>query len=287
MKIDIKAKQKKGVWQAKVIRDPDSDEERWIASISGSSDLQIICKTYEEGCRKVDELIEIVNTFHGHPEPLALNYWRDPSIQNWISCREAGIIPKIRRYGGESWLGISEPILQRMGLDQKTFIKALDIDDITIQNLCIKSLKSIQAHQDAKSKGETHLSRRKDMFSLEVVDWLICVMMDSFYWYERDEIPIDLRMLIRYRLIPGASRIEDQLAVVKERKNAIWIASQIRAKGLKPSFRSVAKIMGIEPSTVKRWFSSFEEFDEASDMMKRLFNADGSLKPLHSIDPDA
>jgi hypothetical protein len=58
------------------------------------------------------------------------------------------------------------------------------------------------------------------------------------------------------------------------------VAGELRAAGSEVSFRKVAKLMRVQPSTVQRWFGSEAEFQAEADRLAPWFAPDG---PFASI----
>jgi hypothetical protein len=105
-------------------------------------------------------------------------------------------------------------------------------------------------------------------------------MLDALSWTGNLYIPRDLIVLARSRLIQGQSEIEEAVYIRAKKNHAAVIAGQMLIQNVKPSFRRVAKAMRVQPSTVKRWSDSEEEFLSEAEKWESCY-APGGL--LHEI----
>jgi hypothetical protein len=137
--------------------------------------------------------------------------------------------------------------------------------------------KIIEARKLAKM-GKSHLVRRGLTIPDKLVDWLINCSLDSLSWNDDLRIPRDLIVLIRERL--GGSNPEyRQASEANEKKhNAALIAGQIKARGLKPTYKILGEMLEVAPSTVKRWFKP-GEFERESEFWASSFDEHGNLHP--------
>ena len=103
-------------------------------------------------------------------------------------------------------------------------------------------------------------------------------MLDSLSWNDDLFIPRDLIVLIRERL--GGSNPEyEQASDAHERRSAaIQIGGQLKARGIAPSFRMLARILKVSPTTVMRWFPD-GEFEQEIELVSRWFDENGKIKP--------
>jgi hypothetical protein len=61
--------------------------------------------------------------------------------------------------------------------------------------------------------------------------------------------------LIKHQLGSISSTYEFDLDKREKRQQARWIAAQIAAKGKSPTYRQIGRAMGVQASTVMRWFA--------------------------------
>lgn len=209
-----------------------------------------------------------------------IEYIKNPSLEGYARCRRLGYWPDYPTFGGNSALGHVEDILKDTGISHQDFVGILDADNEVLSRISLKLIENVVLARNLKLSGETHVLGRSLALRDELIDWLICCMLDGLRWNGIEEIPVDLLVLIRSRLIPGESKIEAKLQQSRMKQRATWIAASAIASGKNPSFRFIARFMKVEASTVMRWFESEQEFRRAAEHLVPLFQEDGSLKPL-------
>jgi hypothetical protein len=126
------------------------------------------------------------------------------------------------------------------------------------------------------SAGETQVVSRKKAISDSLVNYMISSMLESFEHYEGSGLSWDLIVLIKYQL--GVLNSEYDLKNNKndQRRQAMLIAVTLATQGKKPSYRKIAAKMGVQPSTVMRWFPDNSIISEA----RKLFGDLQNLKVL-------
>jgi hypothetical protein len=257
---------------------------KWIATIDHVSEFRVVADTFEAAIRAAYEYAGAVQEFGEKPNPLLIEHRKEPSLTNWLACRRAGLEPSLPNQGGFKWLGNSSDVLDKHGISEKEFTGLLDAQSDDISKVCLHLLESIARSDQLKKQGKTHLARRDQIIPFEIIDWLIHVMLDGLDWCGIDEIPYDLKALIRFRLIPGLAKVDVSRILKENRFRASMEAGRMIAMGKTPSFRSVAATLEVEPSTVKRWFKSVDEFQRKAESLSRLFDPDGLQKSLFEGD---
>ncbi|MEY4967280.1 MAG: hypothetical protein RL274_2863, partial [Pseudomonadota bacterium] len=97
-------------------------------------------------------------------------------------------------------------------------------------------------------------------------------MLDAADLCDGGFVGSDLIALIKHQLGITESEYEIKLRAHERRNTARFIAAQMVSNGEEPSFRSIARQMGVEPSTVMRWFPGKELIKEANDMASLIQN---------------
>jgi len=87
-------------------------------------------------------------------------------------------------------------------------------------------------------------------------------MLDALSWNDSLHIPRDLIVLIRERLSGSHPEYQKSIAAYEKRQNALSIGAQLKAQGITPSFRRIAELLEVAPSTVKRLFPDRGEFEK-------------------------
>jgi hypothetical protein len=217
---------------------------------------------------------------------LSKQYKSDPSIQNYVDLRRQH--PKaqieVAVIGGIDSIFFMEPELKKYGFDPFLVVCASDADPIAIAELSLQIMEDLVQAAALKSAGATQLSSRQIILPDKLVDWMITTMLDALSWNDSLHIPRELIVLIRERLGGASSEYEEGRRTAKMRSDAIRYGSQIRARGEKPSFNGIAKMMGVAASTVKRWFPEGDFTEEVERQYRHyadagMFDENGNLTP--------
>jgi hypothetical protein len=205
-------------------------------------------------------------------------YKKDPSIENYVKLRrespdaeiEVGVI------GGIEDLLYMQYELRRYGIDPNLVAAMMDAEPEAIGEIALQLMEKIIEARRLSERGETHLVRRGLAIPDKLIDWIIACSLDSLSWHDDLYISRDLIVLIRERL--GGSNPEyKQASKAHEHKgNAACIGGQLKARGITPTFKMLAKVLGVAPSTVKRWFQP-GEFERQTDYWARQFGENGKL----------
>ncbi len=214
--------------------------------------------------QKISQFFQLVKRFD-----------EDPSIENYVALRR--FAPhgdtEIYRFAGVDPLCSLEPDLKKFGLDPVLVCGVLDGDDREMDELCLQLLERLIERKRLVAERMTHLQSRGKGISDALIDHLIVVMLEAMQQYGVDPKP-SLVLLIRERL-GGANT--DILKSHKKRESqdlAIFHGFQLRRRGARPTIRRVADIMGVQPSTVSRWFPDgdflerVEEFSRPFEKIK-------------------
>jgi hypothetical protein len=278
-------------WNIRIVEGEGSEAGKKIAFIDEAPEFRAVGDSLASVALAVSEYTEAVKRFGPKPNPLLIEYQRQPSLETWLACRRAGLMPPLPEHGGSKWLGHSQAVLGKHGISENDFIGILDAQDDAISKICTLLLENLARSRRMKSSGETHLGRRGAIIPFEIADWLIHCMLDGLEWYGIDEVPYDLKALIRFRLIPGDSKVDEHRKLKENRLNAARLGGRMVAEGKTPSYRAVAATLEVTPSTVKRWFKSVDEFKSQAVRLSVLFGKDGlprdvvrDAKALHAKD---
>jgi hypothetical protein len=228
---------------------------------------------------------QLPNVDVDEPNAITREFKDNPTIENYVRLRrenpDVEIEPKI--YGGLDHAYRLEDDLKRFGIDIRLYVYTLDADEAAISELSLKLLENMILAQSLERKGETHLSSRGKIIPDHLIDWLTCSMLDALSWTGSLYIPRDLIVLARSRLIPGQSDIEKTVDTRERKNQSAMIAGQMLVRKMKPSFRSVAKILGVQPSTVTRWFVSEQEFTDLARDWEQYYAPGGLHDELKEI----
>lgn len=219
---------------------------------------------------------------------LTLTYKRDPSLENYVALRRQ--YPDIHievsldgGFAGSEKLMDNEEELARFGFDALKTVSICDADLAAISEVSLKLIGHIVERRRLEAEGETQLISRGLAMSDDLIDWLICCMLDSTSWCDTLEIHPDLIVLIRERL--RGSKVRERSEVIRKRQSISWVAAQLLARGEEPTLRRLGTIASVEPSTIMRWFPDGSLLEEA-ERLKDLFDENGRFRePLLTKPP--
>jgi hypothetical protein len=211
-------------------------------------------------------------------------YKKDPSIENYVKLRRKNPDAEIEISvtGGLEALFYMEDEFRRYGIDPDLVLSVMDAEPDAISEISLQLMEKITEARNLTKAGETQLIRRGLAVPDKLIDWLIACSFDALSWYDRLYIPRDLIVLIRERL--GGSNPEyNQASRAHElRGHAVNIGGHLEAQGVTPTFKMLGEILGVAPSTVKRWFGP-GEFERETDRRSKWFDETGKLLPLGKL----
>lgn len=209
---------------------------------------------------------------------LSRAFKKDPTIENYIKLRRAypNVPIEIAIHGGIDPLFYMEPELTRYGIDADDMASAFDADQDAISKIALQLMEKIIERRRLQKKGKTHLVRRGLTIPDNLIDWIINSCLDSLSWNNDLTIPRDLMVLIRERLGGPNSEYQTGAHTHHLKSNAALIAGQLKARGLKPTYKMLGEFMKVAPSTVKRWFAP-GEFGRETDLYATWFDSEGNM----------
>jgi len=202
-------------------------------------------------------------------EKFAEAYRKKPTIEEYVRLRKAapGASFGISTTGGLEFVFAQEDQLRSAGVDADTVVAALDGGDREQSRLALCLLEKLIERNALKNSGASHIVSRKKGISDALVNYLVALMLDASDWNDDRHVCPDLMVLIKHQLLGSESEHEVKLRVHEQRSNAVWIAAQLVASGEVPSYRKIARVLGVEPSTVQRWFVGKDLAAEVKEVM--------------------
>lgn len=183
-------------------------------------------------------------------------YKASPTIENYVrlrrQCPDAEI--EIATTGGIEFLFVQEKELLSYGINPRTVTGVLDADLDAQAELSLKLLELLIERQEKEKSGATHIVGRNQAISDTLVNYLIAASLDALCWNDELELSRELIVLIKHQLGSFSSNYESGLDKREKRTQAQWIAAQIIAKGKIPTYRQIGRVLGVQASTVMRWF---------------------------------
>jgi hypothetical protein len=206
------------------------------------------------------------------------SYKSNPTLERYVRLRRHDPRSEIEIavVGGLDQLFYMQPELEKHGIDPLLVASVLDSDADAISELSLQLMEKMIEASNRTGAGETHLASRGEVIPDKLINWLISCALDALSWNDNLHIPRELIVLIRERLGGASLHYEKASRAHQMRLNAITVGGQIKARGGTPTFRHIAKILGVSPSTVMRWFPK-NEFSEEVERVATWFDAGGKL----------
>jgi hypothetical protein len=188
------------------------------------------------------------------------SYKSNPTIENYVGLRRKH--PKetieVAVTGGLDWLFGNERTLEQFGISADLVAGTLDAEPHAISELSLQLLELIIERKRVERAGKTHVVSRKLAISDHLVNFLINQMLDALDWNGHLCIPRDLIVLIRHQTGGGNNDWDKNKTAQEGREKAILAALELAVQGKTPSIRAIAKELGVNASTVMRWYSHGE-----------------------------
>jgi hypothetical protein len=210
-------------------------------------------------------------------------YQSSPTIENYVRLRRKypHIPPQIGTTGEIEFVFAMAEDLLSFGIDPSLVEGAMEADKAAQAELSLVLLELIIERQKRQKDGETHIVSRKKVISDTFVNYLIATCLDALDWNQDLAISPELAVLLKHQLGPITSRYESEEDKRQKQHEAMMVALQIAANGETPSYRKIAHAMGVEATTVMRWFRDQSFISEA----KTFVGVIKELRPPVSVDP--
>lgn len=187
---------------------------------------------------------------------LSKEFKEEPSIEHYVRLRRKYPSRKIEIAisGGLEWLFQNQHQLTALNISPDLVAGALDADEQSISELSLVLLERIIEREAAQKEGGTHLVSRGKAVSDTLVNYLLNMMLDSLDWNDVMTVHRDLIVLIRHQTGGGVCEWDRDEKLRELRQEARAVAIKMACEGREPSYRSIAKELGVNATTVMRWF---------------------------------
>lgn len=206
-------------------------------------------------------------------------FHQKPDIDEYLRLRQKN--PTIRfdyiTSDGIEFLFSESKYLLENDVDPVIFGGAFEGSSYAHGTLSLHLLRKLRDRDIQVAKGKKHLVSRKKAISDALVNYLIANMLDSYETSEGTGLNGDLFVLIKYQLGVLKTDYISKSDREDKRRKAMLTAVALAAEGETPSYRKIAARMGVQPSTVMRWFPDNSMILEA----KKLF---GELQGLRAME---
>lgn len=133
------------------------------------------------------------------------------------------------------------------GITIEHYIGTLDGNENDIDKLCVDCLKAL-SERERLSKENSHVVGRGEAIGDAFINFIIGVIFESIASYELD-LPPSFQVLVKERLGLFDNKIKTAL-IQRERK---MLAAQLISSYPNESQRTIAKIVGVNVSTISNW----------------------------------
>jgi len=217
---------------------------------------------------------------------ISKEYKAAPTIENYVRLRrqQPNEEIEIATSGGIEFLFSFEEELRSQGFDPLLICGLLDADATEHSEVSLRLLEMLIERKRLEQSGTTHIVSRQKAISDTLVNYLIGCALDSLSWNDELMISRDLIVLIKHQLGALTSQYEVELEKRTKRSNAKWIAAQILAAGRRPTYRNIGHALGVQASTVMRWFPKGDFITEAKrlvPLVKDIIASDNKPKKIH------
>jgi hypothetical protein len=199
---------------------------------------------------------------------LTKEYKKSPTIENYVRLRREypeGEV-EVSTTGGVEFLSAQEKDLRSQGLDPDVVIRLFDADLGAQAEISLLLLQKIIERDNLHKSGETHIVSRKKVVSDTLSNYLIGCALDGMSWTDNLEVTRELIVLIKQQLGTLTSQYEIDQERLNRRSQATWIAAQLLNQGKPPTYRNIGRVLGVQASTVMRWFPDGDFIAEAEKL---------------------
>lgn len=186
------------------------------------------------------------------------------------------------------WVLQNEEFLKQHQIEPFMVLGAIEGDLYDIGQLSFRLLELLNERDDLLRSGETQVQSRGVAISDALVNYLAATMLDALVGIDGVYIPNDLIFLTKFLLIGDQPSENRALEAYLSRRDAIWLAAQIRNSGRECSIRLLAKALKVSPSTVSRWFPD-GEFEEEVAQARAILNSEPikeAIAKSNAVTPD-
>ena len=203
-------------------------------------------------------------------------YKANPSIELYVEMRRKypENLIEVATSASLDWLLVNGELLESYGINPQIVAGCLDAIPENIEELSLLIMENFILRRELEGEGEVHVQSRKEIITDGLANYLISMMLDALDWNDELDIPRDLIVLIKHQFNADVSAEKRKFEVHEKRTSAKWYAAQMRAGGKTCSMRDVAKAMGVNPSTVARWFQD-GKFEQEVEQLQKILSSDG------------
>jgi hypothetical protein len=193
-----------------------------------------------------------------------------PEIATFLNfCSKHQGVPfrALWNFGGLEFIFAYREQFREIGIEGAILAECMDGDSVAIGEVCRKILQSLENAKELSRTDKTHMVSRGLTVNLTAVKAFILATLDAKERYHVDEVIPEFHFLISWVLFPGPPDADALRTSQNLKFNATFLAWGYRHKyNIYPSYRKLAKVLGVAPSTISRLFSSRDEFEANVEM---------------------
>jgi hypothetical protein len=195
-------------------------------------------------------------------------FWDDFSIQAYLKLREdfPGVHIPIYRLGGFESIFPLEERLKPFGIGGQTLASVMDASPKAIERVCLVLLEELDKERMLLQKGQSHLQSRGAAPTASLCLSFVCICYEAMEWNDAPQNISALHFLQQQPLLPGVPVLKADMER-RQFKASVEFTAAIHwmATGKLPSYRVLAKILNVAPSSISRLFSDSDEYRRMAD----------------------
>lgn len=193
-------------------------------------------------------------------EQQRIDFLHEPTLEKYLTRRNTGLPEEIPVIATRMRAKFIDSELQSYGVGVSVAgildIDLVDGDATRLDELCMTLLRAIAERRSRENCGERHLQSRKKVIPDSLINFTLLFILEWHGKLYGTHINTALGMLLRERLVGGNSSHNRQFTTMIRKFNADVIAAQILRSGETPTLRKVAGELGVNVSTMSRWYGS-------------------------------
>lgn len=195
----------------------------------------------------------------------------EPTLENFVAFNKnhpGGNLSSSFFPGIDGLFAIDEE-LQRFEIPTDLLAGVLDGDEQEMSRLAFMLCERLADRRQLERDGASHVQRRRQGISDGLLDYLAIAMLETC---ATDQLPppFPLFVLLRERLVGTNPHLRRQSFQKLRVRDAICAGALMLKRGETPSIRAIAKVLGLEASTVSRWFPAGDFEKKCADFLELL-----------------
>lgn len=184
-------------------------------------------------------------------------FYGDFSIEAYLQLRSdfPGVHIPIQRLGGLDAISPMEKRLEAFGIDGQTLAQVMDANPAAIETVCVVLLEQLARERLLQSEGKTQLQSRGLTPTTSVCFSFVCICFEAMEWNDDPQNISALHFLQQQLLLPGKPEIKAEMERSNFKFRVEYMAAELlAANGAVPSFRMLARMFRVAPTSISRLF---------------------------------